>query len=188
MLQGANWEKLSTFDLFKCNEKCPLNPKHFGEQRVIKYQTQIALKPPCAGDNYVRFREFGEGVCDNEACFYCSFSKFDWCRGVKARILDKFINYLDNGECNVCYYNERIVSKTEDYGNMVKFAVSCFNKPFCYKTDITFDDWSSEEEIFSWSSEDSLINWNSKQPSLFSKFDSDRNLQSSDENKALERD
>ena len=178
MLQGDNWNKLSTFNQFKCNEKLPLNPKHFSRWSIITYPTQIALKSPCVGDNYVRFSEFGDGVCENETCFYCSFSEFVWSRGVKARILDKFINYLENGECNACYYNQKIISKNEEYGNVVKFATSCFNNPFRYKMYSAFDDLSSEEEEeFSWSSEDSLINWNSKQPPLFGDFDGDENGQ-----------
>ena len=91
--------------------------------------------------------------------------------------MDKFINYLKNGECNECYYNQQIISRNEEYGNVVEFATSCFNNPFRYKMDSAFDDGSSEEEEFSWSNEDSLINWNSKQPPLFGDFDHGRNLQ-----------
>ena len=98
------------------------NKSLFFRSLIITYQTEIKVRGGCPYDGFVDFKRFGEGICLNDCCFYCSESEFGWYYGRKDKIQMKFLEFLSTGLCYFCIRQKMKKEKEEWYGGLVKFA------------------------------------------------------------------
>ena len=119
------------FEPFPCNELPPFfNNTKFDSLDILQRQTMIKLQEGCPHGGYVDFKRFGEGICTNDRCFYCSFSECQWYYGRKWKIHYKFNEFLKTGRCNDCCCRSLQVEKEHYSGGIVKFAKSVLDSNY----------------------------------------------------------
>ena len=143
-----------TFPPFPCNKMPIFNKAMFPKSLIIAHQTAIKVQGGCPFEGVVDFKRFGEGLCFNDHCFYCSCSKFEWGGDRTNKILHRFDDFLTSGLCHLCIHQRKIVDKENRYGGLVKFAKEVFDLDSHTRIKIWEED-SDDDSFYSISSEES---------------------------------
>ena len=144
-----------SFPPFPCNHMPIFNKSLFSRSLIICYQTEIKVRGGCPYDGFVDFKRFGEGICLNDRCFYCSNGEVGWYYGRKHKIEAKFLEFLRTGLCNFCILQKMKEEKEEHYGGLVKFAKKVLDGPYGQASQTNAEEDDDDESDYSISSEES---------------------------------